>query len=118
LTAVNAGHSPERRVGSTGGGFAMTRVVLVALFAFLVAASTAFAQSRTPPPITHPIDGYLVTPQENNCLECHDKPKDIGKKLPKGANVPAPVSHYGGKVEGKASIVAGYYNCTSCHAKR
>ena len=43
-------------------------------------ASAAFAQNPTPPRIPHPIDGYLVTKQENSCLECPDKPRDIGKK--------------------------------------
>jgi nitrate reductase cytochrome c-type subunit len=95
----------------------MLRLAIAALAAALLAPGPAPAQA-TPPPIPHPIDGYLVTAQENNCLECHDKPKDIGRKRAKGANVPAPASHYGGKVEGKPAIVAGFFNCTSCHAKR
>ena len=39
----------------------------LALLVLALAAPTAGAQ--TPPPITHPIDGYLVTRAENNCLE-------------------------------------------------
>jgi nitrate reductase cytochrome c-type subunit len=93
----------------------MSMPAIVAL-AFALAIP-AFAQS-SPPPIPHPIDGYLVTRQENNCLECHDKPRDIGKKRQKGANVPAPASHYGGKLDGKPELAGGFFNCTSCHAKR
>lgn len=91
------------------------RIALPAAVAF--AAGLALAQG-SPPPIPHPIDGYLVTRAENNCLECHDKPGDIGKKRAKGANVPAPASHYGGKPDAKTPIAAGHFNCTSCHALR
>jgi len=74
----------------------------------------AVAQAQTPPPITHPIDGYLVTRAENSCLECHDKPRDIGKKRAKGAPTPSPKSHYA-SLEGKPEVAAGHFNCTSCH---
>ena len=47
---------------------------LVPAFALAFAAA-AFAQGSAPP-IPHPIDGYLVTRQENNCLECHDRPQE------------------------------------------
>jgi len=77
----------------------------------------AVAHAQTPPPITHPIDGYLVTRAENNCLECHDKPRDIGKKRAKDAPTPSPKSHYA-SLEGKPELAAGHFNCTSCHALR
>ena len=96
----------------------MKRNVLLVLAALALAAPAAFAQSGTPPPIPHPIDGYLVTRAENNCLECHDKPRAIGKKPAKDQPVPAPASHYGGKLEGKPEIVAAFYACTSCHKPR
>ena len=83
---------------------------------FALACLATSVQAQTPPPITHPIDGYLVTRAENNCLECHDKPRDIGKKRSKGAPTPAPKSHYAGP-EGKPEIAAGHFNCTSCHVK-
>jgi nitrate reductase cytochrome c-type subunit len=86
-----------------------------AALAFILSAAVAHAQ--TPPPITHPIDGYLVTRAENNCLECHDKPRDIGKKRTKGAPTPSPKSHYA-SLEGKPQIAAGHFNCTSCHVVR
>ena len=60
--------------------------------ALAVVAFAAAAQAQTPPPITHPIDGYLVTRAENNCLECHDKPRDIGKKRAKDTPTPSPKS--------------------------
>jgi len=94
-----------------------TPVVAIAVLSLFAAAALAQG-TRPPPPITHPIDGYLVTRAENNCLECHDNPKDIGKRRQKGANVPAPASHYGGKVEGKPEVVASHFICTTCHAKR
>ena len=91
---------------------------IVAFAALALAAWLALAQGAKPPPIPHSIDGYLVTRAENNCLECHDKPRDIGKARKKGMSVPAPVSHYGGKIDGKPEIVGSFFNCTSCHAKK
>jgi nitrate reductase cytochrome c-type subunit len=89
---------------------------MLRLAAFVFACFAMSAQAQTPPPIPHPVDGYLVTRAENNCLECHDKPRDIGKKRTKGAATPAPKSHYG-SLEGKPEIVAGHFNCNSCHVK-
>lgn len=83
----------------------------------LVLASVAFAQGQTAPGIPHAIDGYLVTRQENSCLECHDLPRDIGKKRAKGLSPPAPTSHYA-KLEGKPEIAAAHFVCTSCHARK
>ena len=87
----------------------MLRSAALAFVAF-----AAVAQAQVPPPIPHPIDGYLVTRAENNCLECHDKPRDIGKKRAKGANIPMPKGHYA-SLEGKPEVAAGHFNCTSCH---
>ena len=86
-------------------------------FVAVVLASTALAQSQTAPSIPHPIDGYLVTRQENSCLECHDSPRDIGKKRVKGLPPPAPASHYG-KLEGKPQVDDAHFNCTSCHTRK
>jgi len=82
----------------------------------LVLASTALAQVQAPPGIPHAIDGYLVTRQENNCLECHDSPRDIGKNR-KGLPPPAPATHYG-KLDSKPQISDAHFNCTSCHARK
>ena len=91
----------------------MQRLPLVAL----VFASAALAQGRAPPPTPHSIDGYLVTRQENNCLECHNRPRDIGKKYAKGLSPPAPASHYG-KLEGKPEIADAHFVCTACHKRK
>jgi nitrate reductase cytochrome c-type subunit len=97
----------------------MKRFGIAVLAALAWSAPAAVAQgTKPPPPIAHPIDGYVVTRVENSCLECHDKPRDIGKRRAKGQNVPAPVSHYGGKIEAKPEIAGTHYNCTSCHAVR
>lgn len=97
----------------------MKRSGVAALAAVALSATAALAQeTRPPPPIAHPIDGYVVTRAENSCLECHDKPRDIGRKLQKGQNVPAPVSHYGGKLGAKPEIAGAFVNCTSCHKVR
>ena len=77
----------------------------------------ALAQGQSPPSIPHSIDGYLVTRQENSCLECHDRPRDIGKPREKGLSPPAPKSHYA-KLEGKGEIGGKYYTCTSCHSRK
>jgi cytochrome c-type protein NapB len=88
--------------------------LLVVVCAVAVAAS---AEAQAPPQIPHAIDGYVVTRQENNCLECHDRPREIGKKRAKSQPAPAPASHYG-KPEGKPAIAGGHYVCTSCHVGR
>jgi nitrate reductase cytochrome c-type subunit len=86
-------------------------------FVVLVLASTALAQGPTPPPIPHSIDGYTVKRQENDCLECHDRPREIGKKRTKGLSPPMPRSHYA-KLEGKPEIAGVHFVCTSCHARK
>lgn len=95
----------------------MKRIRIALPAAAALVAACALAQG-TPPPIPHPVDGYLVTRAENNCLECHDKPRDIGKKRAKGANVPAPASHYGGKLDAKPEIAGSHFNCNGCHRPR
>jgi cytochrome c-type protein NapB len=87
------------------------------LLASLAAGIASAAQGATPPPIPHDIDGYVVTRQENNCLECHDKPANIGKKRAKGQATPAPATHYP-TLEGKPTISGAHFNCTSCHARK
>jgi len=83
----------------------------------LAAASAALAQGGTPPSIPHSIDGYSVTRLENDCLECHDRPREIGKKRAKGLSPPAPASHYG-KPEGKPAIAGTHFGCTTCHTRK
>lgn len=83
----------------------------------LAFASAALAQDRAPPSIPHAIDGYTVTRQENDCLECHDRPREIGKKRAKGLSPPAPASHYR-TLEGKPAIAGTHFACTSCHTRK
>jgi nitrate reductase cytochrome c-type subunit len=83
----------------------------------VAACALAFAPlvfAQTPPSIPHPTDGYLVTKQENNCLECHDKPRDIGKKRGKAQPTPAPTSHYE-SLAGKPAIDSSHFACDTCH---
>lgn len=91
----------------------MTRMLILAL----AAAAAPLAQGQTPPPIPHEIDGYVVTRQENSCLECHDKPRNIGKKRAKGQATPAPATHYP-TLEGKPALAPAHFNCTSCHTRK
>ena len=85
-----------------------------ALGILIALAWTVTVRAQTAPPIPHPIDGYLVTKQENSCLECHDLPKEIGKKPSKGMPPPAPASHYASS-GGKPAIADAHFTCTSCH---
>jgi len=80
----------------------------------LAFASSALAQAPAAPAIPHPIDGYYVLKQENNCLECHDQPREIGKKQAKGLPPPAPLSHYAGSGP-KPAIADSHFFCTACH---
>jgi nitrate reductase cytochrome c-type subunit len=82
------------------------------ILAALVWAAAAHAQSA--PAIPHSIDGYYVLKQENNCLECHDEPREIGKKRTKGLPPPAPQSHYD-NAGGKPAIADSHFFCTACH---
>jgi nitrate reductase cytochrome c-type subunit len=86
--------------------------VLIALAAFAAATAVRAADA---PPVPHPVDGYVVTRAENSCLECHDKPRDIGKKRSKGAPVPAPASHYADVKAAKPEISNANFTCTDCH---
>lgn len=70
----------------------------------------------TPPMVPHGVDNFLpITASSNNCLMCHDKPADIGKKTAKGQPQPIPASHYG-KVDGKLALKGSQYDCMLCHA--
>ncbi len=85
-----------------------------ALGIVIALAWSAAALAQTAPAIPHPIDGYLVTKQENSCLECHDQPREIGKKQARGLPPPAPMSHYAGS-GGKLAIADAHFECTACH---
>ncbi|HYQ99890.1 MAG TPA: nitrate reductase cytochrome c-type subunit [Casimicrobiaceae bacterium] len=85
-----------------------------ALGMVIALACGAAAHAQTAPAIPHSIEGYLVMKQENSCLECHDQPREIGKKQPKGLPPPAPMSHYA-SAGGKPEIADSHFVCTACH---
>lgn len=72
-----------------------------------------------PPLIPHKVDGYLpITSEANECLDCHDEPRLIGKKKVK-RTVPMPRDHYvdlrSSSDEMNEDVVGARYNCTQCH---
>lgn len=74
-----------------------------------------------PPQITHRVEEYLpITAEENQCTDCHDKRKQIGKEWKKGKKVPMPDNHYGtfNKPGGVEDVAGARYNCTLCHAQQ
>ena len=67
-----------------------------------------------PPQIPHRLYKYLpITAKLNKCLECHDVPEEIGKKV-KGEPTPTPVSHYD-KHGNELSMANRRHFCTLCH---
>lgn len=74
------------------------------------------AGSGMPPMITHAVEEYLpITIRSNGCLDCHDKPQNIGRPVAPGKPRPAPASHYVGTAPSKA-LEGRQYNCMNCHA--
>lgn len=73
--------------------------------------------SGMPPMISHAIDDSLpITARKNECLDCHDKPQNIGKPVAAGKARPAPASHYHGAGLGRPVLAGANYNCVACHA--
>lgn len=72
-----------------------------------------------PPQIPHIISEYIpITAENNECMDCHDKPEKIGRTAHKsGRKIPMPESHYGGFYgKGEKDEVSGArYTCTQCH---
>lgn len=71
-----------------------------------------------PPQIPHKIDTYLpITVEDNQCLDCHDKPNLIGKK--DTSKSPMSRAHYvdlrGSGDEMQGEVVGARFNCTQCH---
>ena len=68
-----------------------------------------------PPQVPHKIDLFVpLTMDRNQCINCHDQPSMIGKKV-KGAPTPMSASHYR-EVEGKKVRNHSQHICTLCHA--
>jgi cytochrome c-type protein NapB len=72
-----------------------------------------------PPMVPHTVEEYLpITMENNECLECHDKPKLIDRKYIKGKKLAMPESHYGGfgGTGDKDEVSGARYTCVQCHA--
>jgi len=72
-----------------------------------------------PPMVPHTVEEYLpITMENNECMECHDKPKLIDRKYVKGKKLAMPEDHYGGfGGRGDKDEPSGArYTCTQCHA--
>jgi len=78
------------------------------------------AYSTIPPQVPHSVEMYLpisLVEEENDCLDCHDRRKLLGKTWVKGKKLPMPDNHYGsfGKEGGMDDVAGARYNCTQCH---
>ena len=78
----------------------------------------ARAWDGLPPQIPHDISEYLpVNAEDNQCLDCHDKPKYIGLPLntdrTKKNKSPMSKEHYADK--DLEELDGARYNCTQCH---
>lgn len=76
------------------------------------------AYADIPPQIPHRVDDYLpITTDDNQCLDCHEQPKLIGKTV-KGKS-PMPRDHYvdlrSASETMSDSVVGARFNCTQCH---
>jgi cytochrome c-type protein NapB len=72
-----------------------------------------------PPMVAHTFVEYLpITMENNECMECHDKPKLIDREYIKGKKLAMSDDHYGGfGGRGDKDEVSGsHYTCTTCHA--
>ena len=69
-----------------------------------------------PPQIPHEIQSMLpILVIDNQCIDCHDKPRSIGKKR-KGRS-PMPESHYSvtGADKSKWKLSGARFTCNQCH---
>lgn len=76
------------------------------------------AYHTLPPQITHLIDEYLpITIEDNECMDCHDKRKMLGRTWEKGKKLPMPDDHYGSfqKQGGTEDVAGARFNCMQCH---
>ena len=78
------------------------------------------AYSTLPPQVGHTMDEYLpITLENNDCADCHDRRKHIGREWKVGKKLPMPDNHYGSfNSQGGVEDIAGArYNCTLCHVQ-
>ncbi len=74
------------------------------------------AYPGAPPQVPHEVESMLpIVANDNQCLDCHDKPKHIGKKS--STRSPMPESHYAKKGEDKKEwrMAGARFTCTQCH---
>ena len=76
------------------------------------------AYADIPPQIPHDVEDYLpITTEDNQCLDCHELPKLVGKTV-KGKS-PMPRDHYvdlrSSSDKMSDSVVGARFNCTQCH---
>jgi cytochrome c-type protein NapB len=76
------------------------------------------AWEGAPPQISHRIDEFLpITADDNQCLECHEIPKYIGKA--KKGKSPMPRDHYvdlrSSSDEMSDEVAGARFVCTQCH---
>lgn len=68
-----------------------------------------------PPQTPHHMEKYLpINAKTNKCLECHEEPEKIGKKV-RGKPTPMSETHYN-KVDDELVVSSKRYVCTLCHA--
>lgn len=75
-----------------------------------------------PPQVPHETDSMLpITRGDNSCLECHDRPDEIGVVEVKGGR-PMDRGHYsvhGVEGEYEGWVLSGVrYNCNQCHVQQ
>jgi cytochrome c-type protein NapB len=76
---------------------------------------------EAPPLIPHLIEEYLpIVLVDNQCLDCHDAPDEIGAKRAADDPVPMPKSHYTDLRNNPGvmtdHVIGARYNCMQCHA--
>ena len=72
-----------------------------------------------PPQVPHEIESMLpITLDDNQCLECHDRPEMIGEEVVKGGK-PMDQNHYGevgvAHSEDGWRLSGARFNCHQCH---
>lgn len=81
--------------------------------------SMARAFPGAPPQVPHEVDSMLpITLDDNQCLECHDRPDEIGSEAGRGGK-PMDKMHYaraGEEGSDEGWLLSGLrYNCNQCH---
>ncbi len=81
--------------------------------------SMARAFPGAPPQVPHEVDSMLpITLDDNQCLECHDRPDEIDGEVGRGGS-PMDKKHYsqvGAAGSEEGWLLSGMrYNCNQCH---